>query len=271
MTPSSSSRSVYLIGIAGPTCSGKTTLAKHLARIIPSSSLLFQDDFAPPSELVPVHRVHGFQDWDDPQGAILWEKQRTAIKHLRTTGTIEGLDHYSHDHLNEQIPVPISRTVEEKWTKRFEDFFAAKGNEEKPSIVITEGFLMFYDEETVKEMDSRFFVREDYSTLKQRRQDRHGYHTAVQSDPEGSLWRDPPDYWDLCVWPAYLKAHSPLFTSQDPTTGPIDPNTLDGVVLLEAREKSMEEMVEVCLGEVWESLNRGGEGGEVGRERWRAP
>jgi uridine kinase len=43
------------------------------------------------------------------------------------------------------------------------------------SIVIAEGFLVLYDEETVREMDSRFFVREDYETLKRRRQDRHGY------------------------------------------------------------------------------------------------
>ncbi|GAA6006162.1 hypothetical protein JCM11491_002056 [Sporobolomyces phaffii] len=59
---------VFLVGIGGPTCSGKTTLAKHLARIIPGT-LLFQDDFAPPSERVPTHPVHGFQDWDDPAGA----------------------------------------------------------------------------------------------------------------------------------------------------------------------------------------------------------
>ncbi|GAA5897713.1 ribosylnicotinamide kinase [Sporobolomyces salmoneus] len=263
-TRSDKPRTIFLAGIGGPTCSGKTTLAKHLGRIIPSSTLLFQDDFAPPSEKVPMHPVHGFQDWDDPAGAIEWDRQREAIRSLRRTGEIPG-EHASHDHLNEQVPVPIDGELERKWKEKFTELFEEmeKENREKPSVVIAEGFLMLYDEETVKEIDSRFFVREDYATLKKRRHDRHGYHTAVQSDPEGSLWRDPPDYWDLCVWPAYLKAHRPLFKSEQVETGSIDENKIEGVRILEARELTMDRMVELALEDIYSSLKEG-----KGRERW---
>lgn len=35
--------------------------------------------------------------------------------------------------------------------------------------------------------------------------------TTVQSDPEGSLWRDPPNYFDDIVYPAYVRAHENIF------------------------------------------------------------
>ncbi|GAA6063397.1 hypothetical protein JCM10212_002968 [Sporobolomyces blumeae] len=240
---------VYIAGISGCTCSGKTTLAKHLVRIIPGSCTVFQDDFAPPSEKVPIHEVYGFQDWDDPEGAIEWDRQRDAIRHLREWGTVPEA-HYSHDHLNEQVPVPISDRIEREWGAKFERLFDER--QIKPRVVIAEGFLMMYDRETVRNMDARIFVREDYDTLKQRRLARAGYHTA-----EGSLWKDPPDYWDLCVWPAYLKAHRPFFVEGNVESGPIDPLAIEGVELIEAREVTMDEMVERTLGVIWDDLNEG--------------
>jgi nicotinamide/nicotinate riboside kinase len=48
---------------------GKTTLAKALSKVIPGARCLFQDDFAPPQEKVPMHPIHQVQDWDDPDGA----------------------------------------------------------------------------------------------------------------------------------------------------------------------------------------------------------
>jgi hypothetical protein len=42
---------------------------------------------------------------------------------------------------------------------------------------------------------------------------------AVQFSPEGSLWQDPPGYWDDIVWPAYLKAHKNIFVGGDVSYG----------------------------------------------------
>jgi nicotinamide/nicotinate riboside kinase len=60
---------LVIVAIGGPTCSGKTTLAKHLQRILPNATSLFQDDFSPPSEEVPWNEKYGVQDWDDAGGA----------------------------------------------------------------------------------------------------------------------------------------------------------------------------------------------------------
>lgn len=113
---------VVIAGISGATCSGKTTLAKHLARIIPASLLLFQDDFAPPAEQIPVDPTHGWQDWDDAKGAILWDKQRETLRHVRETGKVPD-EHFSHDAFNEQYlgPVPISDKVQQTWRRKFEE------------------------------------------------------------------------------------------------------------------------------------------------------
>jgi len=90
------SKRVVLVGVGGPTCSGKTTLSKvsnapppstsrfdriahqlitrlrksqWLRQIIPNSVILHQDDFAPAVEQVPIHPVHNVQDWDSKDGA----------------------------------------------------------------------------------------------------------------------------------------------------------------------------------------------------------
>lgn len=71
---------------------------------------------------------------------------------------------------------------------------------------------------------------------------------------------------DLCVWPAYLKAHRPLFESGQVESGPIDKNAISGVTVLEAKELSMDEMVERALREIYEGVRSG-----KGREQWENP
>ena len=61
--------------------------------------------------------------------------------------------------MNEQVPVPISEELEAEWRAKF----VALGKEqhaEDTVFVIADGFLMFYDEESVRELDVRVFVRE---------------------------------------------------------------------------------------------------------------
>lgn len=171
---------LVIVAIGGPTCSGKTTLAKALAKVLPSSRCLFQDDFAPPAEKVPMHPVHQVQDWDDPDGAIEWDRQRSTLRYLREHGDFPSA-HYSHDHLNAQIPVPIAEELQKEWRDRFAALLEkerekakAEGQEEL-QIIIADGFLMLVDPESVREFDVRLFVREEYAELKRRREERHGY------------------------------------------------------------------------------------------------
>lgn len=69
---------------------------------------------------------------------------------------------------------------------------------------------------------------------------------GVQSDPEGSLWRDPPNYWEQIVWPAYVEAHQGIVENGDVEHG--KPNgKVAGLILLDGLELSMSDMVDrVC-------------------------
>ncbi|KAH9847182.1 P-loop containing nucleoside triphosphate hydrolase protein [Lenzites betulinus] len=248
---------VIFVGIGGATCSGKTTLAKHLRRILPNSVIIHQDDFAPPQELIPLHPVYGVQDWDRAEGAIDWPRMVKALKEVKRTGEIPP-EHISHDHLNEQKDVPITEDVYQKWKvyfARVQEEHKKKGEEIK--WVLVDGFLLYWSPEVVDKLDVRVFLRVPHDVLKQRRHERHGYHTAVQSDPEGSLWRDPPNYWEQIVWPAYVEAHAGIVENGDVELG--KPNgTVSGLILLDGLELSMGDMVDRVCG-VLENASGGGE------------
>ncbi|EPS96268.1 hypothetical protein FOMPIDRAFT_1062303 [Fomitopsis schrenkii] len=232
---------VVFVGVGGATCSGKTTLAKHLRSILPGSVILHQDDFAPPQESVPVHPVYNVQDWDDAKGAIDWERMVKTLRQVKETGEIPP-EHYSHDHLNEQKDVLIDREVSERWKKRFSHI--EKEQEEKGDRfvwVIVDGFLLYWHPEVVEQLDVRVFLRVPHDVLKKRRHERHGYHTA-----EGSLWRDPPNYWEQIVWPAYVDAHKAIVEGGDVEHGRPS-GAVPGLILIDGLEMGMSDIVEkVC-------------------------
>ncbi|KAI0930651.1 hypothetical protein AcV5_007310 [Taiwanofungus camphoratus] len=237
---------VIFIGIGGATCSGKTTLAKHLRTILPGSVIIHQDDFAPPQELIPIHPEYGVQDWDSAEGAIDWPRMVKTLDEVKRTGVIPP-EHYSHDHLNEQKDVPIDRPIFEHWREVFTKVDAKHRNQgEQISWVLVDGFLLYWHPEVVEQLDVRVFLRVPHDVLKQRRHERHGYHTAVQSDPEGTLWRDPPHYWEQIVWPAYVAAHASMVEDGDVEHG--KPNeTVPGLMLIDGLEMKMGDVVEkVC-------------------------
>ncbi|KAF8906472.1 P-loop containing nucleoside triphosphate hydrolase protein [Gymnopilus junonius] len=248
---------VILIGVGGATCSGKTTLAKHLRSILPDSVIIHQDDFAPPQELVPLHPIHNVQDWDAPAGAITWHRLVKFLQNVKETGQIPP-DHRSHDHLNEQKEIKIDPQVRAKWINEFKHIKAEKEDALNERIIwgLVDGFLLYWNQDVIDQLDVRIMLRVPYDVLKKRRHERHGYHTAVQSDPEGSLWRDPPGYWDDVVYPAYVEAHKDLFEDGDVEHGKPTSKIKD-LTLLESLDISMTEGVERCcnvIKDAFESL-----------------
>ncbi|KAJ3847538.1 P-loop containing nucleoside triphosphate hydrolase protein [Lentinula lateritia] len=244
---------VILVGIGGATCSGKTTLAKHLARILPNSVIIHQDDFAPPQEQVPVHPVYNVQDWDAPTGAIQWPRMVDSLEEVKKTGVIPP-EHISHDHLNEQKDVPLNDGLMLRWSRVFDEM---QQNAERGGVKIiwglVDGFLLYWHPGVYEQLDARIFLRVPETILKHRRYERHGYHTAVQFDPEGSLWRDPPNYWEQIVWPAYLEANRDIFADEDVEHGGPS-GKVPELVLIDAIEASMEELVQRCCEVLKETL-----------------
>ncbi|CCL99853.1 uncharacterized protein FIBRA_01877 [Fibroporia radiculosa] len=169
---------VIFVGIGGATCSGKTTLAKHLRRILPGSVILHQDDFAPPQELVPMHPEYNVQDWDDAKGAIDWPRMIRTLAEVKKSGVIPP-EHYSHDHLNEQKDIPIDNRIFQHWRDIFTQIDEERTKKgEKTIWVLVDGFLLYWHPEVVNQLDVRIFLRIPHDVLKQRRHERHGYHTA---------------------------------------------------------------------------------------------
>ncbi|KAJ7232773.1 hypothetical protein B0H12DRAFT_1144845 [Mycena haematopus] len=187
---------VILIGIGGATCSGKTTLAKHLKRILPNSVIIHQDDFAPPQELVPVHPVHNVQDWDAAPGAIDWPRLISFLREVKATGEIPA-DHRSHDHLNEQKDLPIPDTVRDCWIARFESLRAKRAADGGDDVVwgLVDGFLLYWHPEVIAQLDVRIYLRVPHDVLRARRHERHGYHTAGRSRRARSSYN--PDVFPL--------------------------------------------------------------------------
>ncbi|SJX66595.1 related to NRK1-Nicotinamide riboside kinase [Sporisorium reilianum f. sp. reilianum] len=229
---------IVVVGIGGATCSGKTTLAKHLLQILnpsPKSNskagitdafILHQDDFAPLEATLPVNEEFGVTDWDHPPTAIDYKRMHRTIQHIKATGTFPP-EFSSHDHLNSQPDCPISEEISTKWKDRFaslasSSWVAAEG----VRVMLVDGFLLYYDPEVRSTMDVKMLLRTPRAVLKQRREERFGYATA-----EGTVWKDPEGYFDNIVWPAYELAHKGVFGDNDLEKGtPVQPSAEDGSI-----------------------------------------
>ena len=95
---------------------------------------------------MPVHSAYNVQDWDDAPGAIDWPRLRSFLKEIKQTGVIPG-SHKSHDHLNEQVPVPLTPELFSRWQAVFEDAIKkAEVNEDKIIFGLVDGFLLYWDD-----------------------------------------------------------------------------------------------------------------------------
>ncbi|KAJ7502854.1 P-loop containing nucleoside triphosphate hydrolase protein, partial [Mycena galericulata] len=204
----------------------------------------YVQDFAPPQEQVPMHPVHNVQDWDAAPGAIAWPRMISFLREVKATGEIPP-DHRSHDHLNEQKDIPIPVDVRDRWVSVFEGLAAKRAADGGEQIVwgLVDGFLLYWHPEVIEQLDVRIYLRVPHDALRQRRHERHGYHTAVQSDPEGTLWRDPPLYWEQIVYPAYVDANREVFENGDVEKGAATGKVKD-LVLLESLEMRMGDAVD---------------------------
>ncbi|WWC72154.1 uncharacterized protein I206_106114 [Kwoniella pini CBS 10737] len=178
---------LVVIGIGGASCSGKTLLAKHIRRALPEGSNI-PEDRVPYSAQYPE-----LQDWDDPETCIMWPEFRSILSQIHQKGQHDA--HASHDHLNKQVEVGIRSDIFARCTERFRSYI----QEQKDLGIelvwyIVDGFVLYWD--------------------KTRREERQVY--VLQ---HGSVWVDPPNYFEKIVWPGYVKAHSQIFDGVE--TGPV--------------------------------------------------
>ncbi|KAG8880778.1 ribosylnicotinamide kinase [Tulasnella sp. 331] len=199
-----------------------------------------------PQEQVPIHPVYRIQDWDDAPGAIVWPKMALELAHVKSTGAVSD-SHYSHDHLNAQKGVPIEEKVFKQWQDKFREIESKgkNGAGEKVQWVIVDGFLLYWTPEVYDELDVRILLREPEPRVTTPQASLIAFPTftlplamsyvnntgPALANPEGSLWRDPPNYWENIVWPAYIRAHEHAFEGGDVQHGKPNGKIRDLVVL----------------------------------------
>ncbi len=161
-----------LVGISGPSSSGKTTLARLLREIFTNVFILHLDDFYNTDADIPVNAA-GIADWDCLDSINLPALQQ-ALEHIRANGT-SPKDFVSKEDKNSvgKVDVDESELEDLRWKASRWMF------QDVPPIAIIDGFLLYTDEmKSIRDLfDVKIFLRTDYETAKRRREARSGYVT----------------------------------------------------------------------------------------------
>lgn len=192
------------MGIGGPTCSGKTTLTKHILAILQSACgtgtppletfIVHQDDFAPDESTLTWNDEVQSADWDDPDTSLDWARLARTMAHVSEQGTLPE-DHRSHDELNALPSLPLDGQLREKLVAKFKRVFENLRKDEAPThIVFLDGFLLYYSQDVRRHIHAPIFLRIGRDLLKQRRDARGGYVTA-----DGQQWTVSSSAGPLCT------------------------------------------------------------------------
>ncbi|KAF1812651.1 hypothetical protein P152DRAFT_378330, partial [Eremomyces bilateralis CBS 781.70] len=226
-----------LVAISGPTSSGKTTVARHLLRLLHSLApdgppatqplLIHEDDFYRSDTDIPVK--DGVQDWDCLE-AIDVPVFEAALLEIRGGGrlpdgfkslelpedngsTADGVHDVPDRAQNDS---GISEALLTRLRERLRDVLEVPSNNGQGTAVkfrvcLVEGFLLFQPAmfTTPGVFDLKLLLLASHAAAKQRREARSGYVTL-----EG-FWTDPPGYVDKIVWPNYVESHAAYFQNGD--------------------------------------------------------
>lgn len=242
-----------ILGLSGPSSSGKTTLARLLRSIFPHTLILHEDDFYRPEEQLPFR--NGLRDWDCA-AALDIPSMVKALKYIREKGQLpDWLD--SKEDRNEVGEHGVSEESISQLKGKVELWVKGPGRAvigEEQKLVVLDGFLLFG--ETMQEVreciDIRIMLRAKFAQAKERREKRSGYVTL-----EG-FWEDPPGYVEKVVWPGYVEEHAFMFEEGD-VDGKVDREVVKrlGVQVCPGKgELDMTRMLEWTVEIVMKSLER---------------
>lgn len=207
---------LVLVGIGGPSSSGKTTVAKALHLLFSKSTLIHLDDFYFPDDKIPYDAKAGTQNWDSAD-AIDWDSFRAYIAKVReTNGAMLPMETLE---VESELKLPPHEVHE---LKKHADAIVASGHH----LVFVDGFMLYHDNTILELFDVKLFFHAPYQVLKDRREARKGYNTVA------GFWVDPPGYFDKIVWPEYMRSHKDLFVDGD----------VEGVLTKESRELGLTDV-----------------------------
>ncbi|WFD21164.1 hypothetical protein MCAP1_003424 [Malassezia caprae] len=252
---------IVILGVGGPTSSGKTSLAKNLLAIlqppadasspIAAVHVLHQDDFTPPKAEIPWNDTWKVQDWDTPHGSCNYRRLERVLQYFIEHHALPP-DFQSSEHRRSNYSCSLPQNELALWRQEFHIRAASQlvhssrcPPARKVVVLIVEGFLIYYDAAVRNLFDIRLFLRVSKATMLRRRTERQNY---VLED--GQVWEDPPFYFDEIVWPAYVEAHGHMFEQGDVEHGALvktstndapDGGPVKDMVLLEAEGYTKEQ------------------------------
>ena len=167
-----STGNAILVGISGPSSSGKTTLARLLRDVLPNAFILHEDDFYKDDSQIPQHHT-GVADWDC-LGALDLPSLESALRHIKTHGSPPP-DFVSKEDKNSVGQVDVDHTVVDDLTWRASKWMF----QNVPPIAIIDGFLLYSEDmKGIRDLfDVKLFLKTDFATTKHRRENRSGYVT----------------------------------------------------------------------------------------------
>lgn len=175
---------VIVVGISGSTCSGKTTLARELHKLLKHSTAFCQDNYFFPVEY-PNHV------WIPELNHINWDIV-TSIDMEKMTNDIQQLI------AKESAKIPQETLIADgehqvAYSKNDKFEYLSRINQSQYHVVIAEGFCIFNYKPLAELCDLKYYCTLEYEECLRRRVKR------VYEPP------DCPGYFDKCVWPEHLK------------------------------------------------------------------
>ncbi|RFU80702.1 nicotinamide riboside kinase 1 [Trichoderma arundinaceum] len=202
-------KKALIVALSGCSSSGKTTLARLLRDIFPSTFILHEDDFYRPEVDLPVK--DGLLDWDCA-ASIDIPAMAEALSYIRQHASFPPtLD--SREDQNTVGKCPVSDSAISALKSKVSSLLPSSHplSTSALRLCLLDGFLLYPPSMSAIQphLDIKLFLRASYARAKARREARDGYVTL-----EG-FWADPPGYVDKIVWPNYVEEHSWMFEGGD--------------------------------------------------------
>lgn len=210
------SRRVFFIGIAGPSCGGKSTLARQLVAALNSPlNPVPLDGYFLPSQM-PRHPEFG-KNWELPEGVDF----KRLLQDLHLIESVMS----STEAVPERLVITADRGPADIVRSGMGNSRLAPG---APIVVVVEGFLLFYQEDISQMFDCSLWVQADCLTCSSRRHRR---------DAPGVPFEKFDRWYSGLVW-----SHFEMFQAQQL-------NNADGALRLDATkppEVILEEAAAYC-------------------------
>ncbi|KAJ1964700.1 ribosylnicotinamide kinase [Dispira parvispora] len=173
------------------------TLARRLQEVLPTITVMHQDDFYLPNSEIPVHAATGYDNWDCAE-SLDWPRFTQSIQHFRAHAKLP-------DYKVTEQPGTHGLPLDELTKAKGKELLAAQGflidGQINPlRILVVEGFLLHHDPEILKLFNSLIMLTTESDTLEKRRNSRPGGYSTTDG-----WWTEPADYFEKIVWPYYLK------------------------------------------------------------------